>query len=396
MATDPATLYTEDDLQTLTSLAHIRHRPGMYIGSADQQGLHHLLWELVANSIDEQLAGYGDRVEIALFDDGSCRVTDFGRGISVHPNQHTGRPLLVDVMTVPGASTKAEGSGYRCGPSLYGIGLKAVNALSEWCEVETHHAGGYHRIEFARGEVTRPLEHVGLSGDRTGTVIHFKPDPALFGTHTFDLGTILRRLCELAFLNGRLKLAFTDARTGKTDKFHFPDGLTAYVKYLNTGQSTLHDPLHFHGSEGEVKVEVALQFRTDSDCVELGYVNNEFTRFGGTHLTGLRRGLTLAFKQFAKEDRLLPARLNLKGEDCREGLTAVVSVRHPYPRWEGATRSSIGNSELDGLVSRVVRTGLADYFDRHPSVRKKLGEHVARAARFRAEFEAAKHCVRLP
>lgn len=376
MSSDPTVAYTADDLNRLTP-EYVRQYPGLVIGNTDEAGLAHLLDDLLTAPLPAcRLVG------VALHADGSCSVTNDADGMPSDPEPTSGRSRLELTFTTWPTFGR------------YQSGGMAVNALSEWCEVKTHHGGHHHRIGFARGEITRPLEHLGPSDGRTGTVIRFKPDPEIFGDTAFDLGRILRRLCELAFLNAGVRFTFTDDRTGKTDTFHSPDGLAAYAKYLNTGCRTLHEPIEIRYAEGEVRVEAALQFNAPRESVVMGYMNGEFVRNGGTHETGLRRGLTLALKQFAGDLGLFPAEVKFKGEDFREGLTVVVSLRHPEPMWYGATRNTIENPELDGIVSRAVRRGVGEYLDRHPSVGRELCEHVVRSARLRIAVEDAKYRAR--
>ena len=237
--------YTADNITTLRGAAHIRQNPGMYVGNIDLEGLHHLVWELISNSLDVVLAQDNPHVGVTLFADGSCAVTDNGPGIPAH--------LLAEAMTVPGTSWKPAEQPYRTAFGYHGIGLKVVNALSEWCRVETHCDRRLYAMEFARGEATSSLERLGPSDGRTGTAVRFKPDPEIFGDLTFDIGIILYRLCVLAFLNSGVRFTYSDDRTGKTDTFHFADGLAAYVKYLNTRMPTLHEPISIRGAEGEVR-----------------------------------------------------------------------------------------------------------------------------------------------
>lgn len=355
----------------------VRQYPGLCIGTTDEAGLSYLLDDLLTAPLPAcRLVG------VALHADGSCSVTNDADGMPSDPEPTSGRSRLELAFTTWPTFGRHQSGGM------------AVAALSAWCEVETHHGGRHHRIGFARGEIARPVEHLGPSGGRTGTVIRFKPDPEIFGDTTFDLGRVLRRLCELAFLNAGVRFTFTDDRTGKTDTFHSPDGLAAYAKYLNTGCRALHEPIVIRHTEGEVRVDAALQFNAESETIVMGYMNGEFVRYGGTHETGLRRGLMLVLKQFAGDLRLFPAEVKFKGEDFREGLAVVVSLRHPEPAWERSTRSSVGNPELDGIVSRAVRRGVGEYLDRHPSIGRELCEHIARSARTRIAAEEARNRVR--
>lgn len=377
-----STEYSEENIQTLHSPEAIRHRPVMFIGCTGAAGLHLLLRELLANSLDEVKAGFGDHVGVTLFADGSCSVTDAGRGI--------GRQIEV-ALTQPGFSTKTE---YRTGNSIHGLGLKVVAALSEWGEIESSQTGEHHRVEFERGCITAEPKVLRPAGDRTGTTVRFKPDPEIFGDLTFDLAVILNRLCELAFLHAGVRFTFTDERTGKTDTFHFPDGLLAFVKYLNTGEETLHEPIRLGGEVETISVDVAFQYHRGCDTIVRSYTNGGYLPQGGTHILGFRRGLREAIKRFAKSHDCWPTGLAVMPEDIREGVTAVVCVEHPTPQYEGATKSKLNNVDVEPAVARVVREGLSKYLAKNPDVGQRLCQHIKYAAQARVAANLERHAVR--
>ena len=357
-------VYRTEDIQ-VADRDSIRRRPAMYIGSANERGIHHLVRELLANALDEARAGFGRRIGLTLFADRSCAVDDDGRGIL---NTH-----IIGAVTLAGYSTK-RGQPYRTNSALFGLGLKMVAALSEWCVLETVHAGERHRIGVSRGVVDSPLENLGPA-DRTGVRVRFKPDPEIFGSHTFDLETILHTLCVTAFLNPSVRFTFTDERTGKTDAFHFPNGLAAFVGLLNEGQPTLHEPIRLIGKETGIGVEAAVQWRVNGPAEIHGYANGTFARHGGTHVNGLRRGLADALRQFAKPHAYWESS-EVKGEDIYDGLTAVVSIDHPNPQWEGATKSALHNDDAAVAVARVVREEFGRRLDADPDLGHRFCRHA--------------------
>jgi DNA gyrase subunit B len=387
---DPISGYTKEQIETISDTQTIRLRPGMYIGNTGSAGLHCLLLELLANSLDEVKAGHGTCVGVTLFADGSIAVADDGRGVSVRVDPVVNRPAVVAALTLLGYSPKLSDRVYRVSLGLHGLGLKVVTALSEWGELDTFHAGEHHHIEFERGAITSDLRHVGPANGRTGTVVRFKPDPELFGDLTFDLGAVLHTLCELAFLHSGVRFAFTDDRTGKTDTFHYPDGLSAFVTYLNTGEETLHEPIRISGKNGAIGVEVAFQYTTSGNQSERGYSNGHWDWCGGTHVAGFRRGYREALRAFEKRHGCWPAGLTVKAEDIRFGVAGVVSIDHPNPQYEGATRSALNNADVEPAVARIVHAGLADNLETHP----ELGKRICRQVRITAEAREAARLVR--
>lgn len=376
-------VYTEENVRTLSDAAHIRQHPGMYIGNTNALGLHQLLRELLANSLDEVKAGFGDHIGVMLFADGSCSVSDSGRGISVQFDAAIKQPVIVGSLTICGYSPKLDEQVYRTLLGLHGVRLKVVAALSEWGEVETIREGERYRIGFAHGAVNSPLTHLGPANDKTGATVRFKPDPDIFGDHTFHLDAILHALCELAFLHPGVRFTFTDERTGCTDTFHFPDGILEFVKYLNTGEETLHEPIRFSGNVGGVGVEVAFQCQRAWIGIERGYSNKYWTQNGGTHITGFRRGFREAIRAFAKTHSCWPVELTVKAEDIREGVTVVVKIEHPIPEYEGATRSKLSNADTEPAVAHIVREGLDKYLAENLGVGQRICQYIKISAQVR-------------
>lgn len=368
--------YHGDDIQTIRCREDIRLRPGMFIGSTGAHGFQALTFGPLFNAADEARAGFADWVGFTLHADGSCRVEDNGRGIPVHLDTRTNLPVVVTTMAFcdPG-QWPVENLEYRTFTALFGMGA-TITALSEWCEVETTCDGERYRIGFERGRQTEPLKHLGSANRPTGLRISFKPDPEIFGSHTFDLEVILWVICQFAFLHDRVRFTFTDERTGKTDTFHFEDGLSAFVKYLNTGNEVLHEPIRLNGKVGGVGVEVAVQYTQAGHELELGYCNGSVVRDGGTHIAGFRRGFREAVRAFAKAHDCWPADLTVKAEDVRFGVTAVIHIRHPKPEYPSATRGTLGNADVEPAVAKIVREGLTAFLSANPESGRALCRHV--------------------
>src|SRR5262245_53806858 len=324
--------YTEENMKTLKDAEHIRQNPGMYVGNTDTEGLHHLAYEIVYNSVDEALAGYCKRIDVAIHVDGSISITDDGRGIPVGIKPETGRSTLEEALTIAGSSGKFDNAAYRVSAGLHGMGAKAMNALSEWAEAEIRRGGRVYQMEFERGYATSPLKDIGPApAGQTGTTITFKPDPELFGELTFAYETLSDRFREIAYLNKGLSISLTDERDGKADAFKFEGGIAEFVEYLNQGEQVEHPPIYIKKEVEGVTVEAALQYSGREDKVERCYANNAYNSDGGTHLSGYRAGLTRAITNYAKKENHFKEGLELKGEDFREGLTAVISLAHPDP-----------------------------------------------------------------
>jgi len=387
------TEYTEENIQLLREVEHIRLRPQMYLGDIGRAGYHTLLFGPLISAADELRSGFGDWIGFTLNLDGSFKIADNGRGIPVRPEQATGLPIVVGEMTVCPTGKWHQEKPYRGFTGLFGLGA-TLTALSEWCAVETICGGERYHVEFERGYQTEKLRHLGPANGATGLRISFKPDPVIFGDHTFDLRTILHRLCELAFLNPGVRFTFTDDRTGCTDTFHFPEGLSAFVKHLTTCEEVLHEPIRFVEKVGAIGVEVAFQYQRETLGVELGYSNGYLARNGGTHIVGFRRGLREAFRAFAKAHNCWPAELPVMPEDIREGITVVVNIDHPAPEYEGATRSGLSNADVEPAVAQIVREGLSEYLKQNPDLGKRLCERIANNAKARIAEKEARNRLR--
>ncbi|BAZ40105.1 DNA gyrase subunit B [Calothrix sp. NIES-4101] len=395
--------YSAEQIQVLEGLEHVRKRPGMYIGSTGSRGLHHLVYEVVDNSIDEALAGHCTNVEIELNPDGSCRVQDDGRGIPVDTHTKTGKSALETVLTVLGAGGKFGGGGYKVSGGLHGVGVSVVNGLSEWLDVTVWRDKKVHTQRYERGIPQGDLKAQPLKEARTGTAVQFKPDDTIFTTGTeFDYITLAGRLRELAYLNAGVKITFTDNRleviksdTPKVETYEYKGGIREYIAYMNADKQPLHEEIIFvQGERNNVQVEVALQWCTDaySDNV-LGFANNIRTVDGGTHLEGLKAVLTRTMNVIArKRNKIKENEPNLSGENVREGLTAVISVKVPDPEFEGQTKTKLGNTEVRGIVDSFVGETLTEYLEFHPGIADAILDKAIQA--FKAA-EAARHAREL-
>ncbi len=400
-ATAEAKAYDASSLSVLEDLEAVRTRPGMYIGSTGTKGLHHLVYEIVDNSVDEALAGYCNYILVELFDDGSVAVTDNGRGIPTDIHPKTGKSGVETVMTVLHAGGKFGGGGYKVSGGLHGVGASAVNFLSEYMEVTVWRDGKEHFLRFERGIATQPLTAEPSSDpSRRGTRVRFKPDPQIFTTDTnFDYDTLAGRLRELAFLNAGVKIEFSDRRTGreKREIFYYEGGIRAYVAYMNHEKEPLHsDIIYGQGERDGVQVEVALQWCADAynDNI-LGFANNIRTIDGGTHLEGLRSVLTRTINHTARKlKKLKDSDANLAGENIREGLTAVLSVKVPNPEFEGQTKTKLGNPEVRGIVDSLVGEVLTEYLEFHPTVANAIIDKAIQAYNAAEAARRARELVR--
>ncbi len=395
--------YGAEQIQVLEGLEHVRRRPGMYIGSTGTRGLHHLVYEVVDNSVDEALAGHCTHVEVELNADGSCRVQDDGRGIPVDTHTKTGKSALETVMTVLGAGGKFGGGGYKVSGGLHGVGVSVVNGLSEWLEVTVWRDKKVYTQRYERGIPQGDLKSQPSKDTRTGTAVQFKPDDTIFLTGTeFDYITLAGRLRELAYLNAGVIITFTDNRleliksdTPKVETYEYKGGIREYVAYMNADKQALHEEIIFvQGERNNVQVEVALQWCTDSysDNV-LGFANNIRTVDGGTHLEGLKTVLTRTMNSVArKRNKIKENESNLSGEHVREGLTAVISVKVPDPEFEGQTKTKLGNTEVRGIVDSFVGEVLTEYLEFHPGIADSILDKAIQA--FKAA-EAARHAREL-
>ncbi len=393
--------YQAEHIAVLKGLEGVRKRPAMYIGDTSTRGLHHLLEEVIDNSVDEALAGYCKRIEVTIHKDGSASVADDGRGIPVDIHPEEGKPAVEVVMTMLHAGGKFHTGAYRVSGGLHGVGVSVVNALSEWLEVWVKRDGKVWYQRYERGEPVTPLKPVGKSA-RTGTTVRFKPDPEIFETTEWDANRIKQRLHELAFLNPQVRFIFRDERTGEEVEFHEKGGLVAYVQHLNRNREVLHRPIYISGvrrieQDGkvldEVSVEVALQYHEGYQEQILSFANDVRTVDGGTHESGFKNALTRVINNYARKVGLLKEKdPNLTGDDVREGLTAVISVKLMRPQFEGQTKHKLGNSEVEGIVFSIVHEELSAYFDKNGTVARRIAQKSIRAAQAR---EAAKRAAEL-
>ena len=392
--------YNAENIQVLEGMEAVRKRPAMYIGDTGERGYHHLVYEVVDNSIDEALAGYCSMIDVIINPDGSLTVQDNGRGIPVdmHPTQK--KPAIEVVLTVLHAGGKFDGSNYKVSGGLHGVGVSCVNALSEWMKVEVKRSGKIHQMEFSRGLVTKKLEVVGECGDETGTKVTFFPDHSIFSCRAFKWEILTARLRELAFLNKGVTIHFRDdeGEAHHEETFHYEGGIDEFVEYLNAAKKAISPVIHFEGSRegttGTVQAEVSLQYNDSYSTLEQTYCNNIRTVEGGTHLSGFRRALTSTINKYGADNKLIKEKDNLTGEDRREGLTGVVSVKVPQPQFEGQTKTKLGNGEVDGIVGSIVSDKLMTFFEENPSVAKVIIEKTLLAARAREAARAARESTR--
>ena len=389
--------YGADQIQILEGLEAVRKRPGMYIGSTSLKGLHHLVYEIVDNSVDEALAGECSHIEVFINEDNSITVVDDGRGIPVGINKKSGLPAVQVVFTVLHAGGKFGGGGYKVSGGLHGVGASVVNALSEWLEVLVETEGKAYKQRYERGKVVTELEELGAT-DRHGTTVTFLPDEEIFEDTVFDYATIKQRLREMAFLTKGLRISLTDKReeSKKTDSFHYEGGIMEYVSYLNKNQTVLYDKIIYcEGKKGTVQVEVALQHNDGYNEGCYSFVNNINTPEGGTHLTGFRNALTKTFNEYAKLMKLVkendPA---LTGEDIREGMTAIVSIKIPEPQFEGQTKQKLGNSEARGAVESIAGEQIMIFLEQNPAIGKMIVEKALLAQRARDAARKARDLTR--
>jgi DNA gyrase subunit B len=399
------TNYGADQIQVLEGLEPVRKRPGMYIGSTGPRGLHHLVYEVVDNSVDEALAGHCTRIDISLNADGSVSVSDDGRGIPTDIHPRTGKSALETVLTVLHAGGKFGGGGYKVSGGLHGVGISVVNALSEWVEVTVYREGKVHRQRYERGVPMTELEASPDSKKRQGTSVSFKPDSQIFTTDTtFDYDTLAGRLRELAYLNAGINVLFTDNRLDllksdqpRVSQFRYEGGINEYVAYINIDKQPIHDEIiHIAAEKDGVQVEAALQWCVDaySDNL-LGFANNIRTIDGGTHLEGLKAVLTRTLNNFArKRNKRKDGEPNLAGENIREGLTAIISVKVPDPEFEGQTKTKLGNTEVRGIVDSLVGEALTEYLDFRPSVADAIIEKALQAFNAAEAARRARELVR--
>ena len=388
--------YNASEIQVLKGLEAVRKRPGMYIGSTGERGLHHLVYEIVDNAIDEALAGYCDHIEVTIEQDNSITVVDNGRGIPVDMHE-SGKPAVEVVLTVLHAGGKFGGDGYKVSGGLHGVGVSVVNALSTSMEVQVKRDGKIYEIAFQRGVTVKPLTVVGTT-EETGTRVHFVPDPEIFSVTTYSYETLRHRLRELAFLNHGITITLTDDRVDpvKAETFHFEGGISSFVEHLNRKKEKLNpEPIYFNGVKDDTVVEIAMQYNDSYQENIYSFVNNINTEEGGTHLAGFKLALTRAANDFARKQGILKDKdANLSGDDVREGLTCVISLKIREPQFEGQTKTKLGNSEVRGIVDSIVTEGLSEYFEENPVITKKIIEKSIMAARAREAARKARELTR--
>ena len=414
MSTDTAKpdagTYTEQNMKSLKDAAHIRQNPGMYVGNTQNSGLHHLVYEIVSNSVDEALAGYCTQVRVVIHKDGSISIADNGRGIPVGTKKDTGKSALEEALTIAGNSGKFDNAAYRMSIGLHGMGAKAMTALSEWSAAEVRRDGRVYKMEFEIDHANAahplrvgPLQDLGPTNDR-GTTITFRPDPAMFGDLTFSYDTLVDRFREIAYLNKGLAISLTDERDGRTETFKFDGGIAEYVVWLNEKEAAAHPPIYMHkevpypGDETglglKVVVEVAAQYTKDGEeKVERCFTNGAFNPVGGTHLSGFRGGMTRAIKAYGKKEGLFKEGLEPTGEDFREGLTVVICVGHPDPLFESQTKIKLNNPEVEGIVGSVVYEAMSEYLEKNPADAKRICQKIALSAEARLAAKKAREAI---
>lgn len=390
--------YDASQIQVLEGLEAVRMRPGMYIGSTSKEGLHHLVWEIVDNSIDEALAGFANKIEVFIETDNSITVIDNGRGIPVDIQERTGRPAVETVFTVLHAGGKFGGGGYKVSGGLHGVGSSVVNALSAQLDVRVYKNGQVYYQEYRRGEVVADLKVIGET-DRSGTTVHFTPDPEIFTETTeFEFTKLNKRIQELAFLNRSLNLSITDKREGleQTKEYHYEGGIASYVEYLNENKDVIFEtPIYTEGEMEDITVEVAMQYTTSYHENVISFANNIHTHEGGTHEQGFRTALTRVINDYAKKNKILKENEdNLSGEDVREGLTAVISIKHPVPQFEGQTKTKLGNSEVVKITNRLFSDAFAEFLLENPQIARRIVEKGILASKARIAAKRAREVTR--
>jgi DNA gyrase subunit B len=384
--------YRAKDIQVLKGLEAVRRRPAMYIGTTGARGLHHLFVEVVDNCIDEVLAGYCTQIDCVLHKDDSISVTDNGSGIPVDKHPVEKRPGVEVAMTMLHAGSKFDGGVYKVSGGLHGVGVSVVNALSEWLEVEVCRDGNRHRQRFARGKRTTKLEVVGKT-KKTGTKVHYKPDPEVFPETVHDPDRLRHRLEVLSYLNRGVKITLANEKTGETEVFQQKHGIQAYVEHLNSTQDPLHRAIHINRERDGTEVEIALQYNRGYREHILSFANNIHTLEGGTHVSGFKTALTRALNAYARKSKSLKEKdKNFQGDDVREGMTAVLSIKLREPQFEGQTKTKLGNSEIEGMVNSIFGEAFTDYLEEHPSVARRIVDKAVTASRAR---EAARRAADL-
>ncbi|SDY34258.1 DNA topoisomerase (ATP-hydrolyzing) subunit B [Salimicrobium album] len=390
--------YDENQIQVLEGLEAVRKRPGMYIGSTNEKGLHHLVWEIVDNSIDEAMAGHCDHIQVVIEEDNSITVMDNGRGIPVGIQEKTGRPAVEVIMTVLHAGGKFGGGGYKVSGGLHGVGASVVNALSDYLEVHVHRDGKLYHQDFRHGVPQKDVEEIDTT-DKTGTQIHFKPDPEIFKEgQEYDFETLTTRLRELAFLNRGLTITVEDKReehgNGKKE-FYYEGGIISYVEHLNSSREVLHEPIYAEAEQDGISIELALQYNDGFASNIYSYANNIHTYEGGTHESGFKTGLTRVINDYARKNSMFRENdPNLTGDDVREGLTVIISIKHPNPQFEGQTKTKLGNSEARTVTDALFSENFSKFLLENPNVAKIIVEKGLMASRARMAAKKARELTR--
>ena len=388
--------YGAEQIQVLEGLEAVRKRPGMYIGSTSSSGLHHLVYEIVDNAIDEALAGYCKHITVTINPGNSITVTDDGRGIPVDIQPQTGRPALEVVYTVLHAGGKFGGGGYKVSGGLHGVGASVVNALSQWLQVRVHKNGNIYEMKFARGAITQEMRIVG-STDHTGTEVTFQPDPEMFDTLEYDYEILHERMREEAFLNAGLSITITDKRTeeGKTDSMCFEGGIREFVTWANRNKTAIHeDVIYISGSKGDASAEIAFQYNDGYNEFMMSFANDVRTPEGGMHETGFKTALTRVLNAYGEKNGIIKGGDKVSGEDCREGITAIISVKLTDAQFEGQTKAKLGNAYIRALVDQIVSDQLATYLEEHPQTAKIILEKAMMANRAREAARKARDTIR--
>jgi len=389
-------VYDASRIQVLEGLEAVRKRPSMYIGSTDSRGLHHLVYEVVDNSIDEALAGFCTRIDVTINQDGSVTVLDDGRGIPIDPHPFYKKSALEVVMTILHAGGKFDKNTYKVSGGLHGVGVSVVNALSEWLEVEVSREGKKYFQRYSRGKPETGVQEIGAS-ETTGTKTTFKPDTKIFETTDFNYDILSSRLRELAFLNRGLTISLTDLRTpdGQADTFTYNGGIVEFVEYLNKKKQPLHDkPIYFERQRDDMVVEIAMQYTNSYAENVYSFANNINTHEGGTHIIGFKTALTRVANDYVKANKLSKEDIKLTGDDVREGLTAIISVKLLEPQFDGQTKTKLGNSDVKGIVDSLVTDGLAEYFEENPKVANVILEKALLAQKAREAAKKARELTR--
>ncbi|MEM3422254.1 MAG: DNA topoisomerase (ATP-hydrolyzing) subunit B [Candidatus Bilamarchaeaceae archaeon] len=384
--------YSAKDIQILEGLEAVRKRPAMYIGDTNKRGFHHLLFEVLDNSIDEALAGYAKNIEVIIHKDGSASVKDDGRGIPTEMHE-SGKSALEVVTTILHAGGKFEKKAYKVSGGLHGVGISVVNALSERMEVEVHRGGKVYFQSYEYGKPTCEVKVVGETQKR-GTIVRFKPDPKIFGGVEFDFDYLKERLMELAFLNPTISILFTDERVGEREYYHYEGGIKQFVEHINRAKPKLHPVIYAKKTEGDIEMEYAMQYTESYSETIYSFVNNINTIEGGTHVSGYKTAITRATNEYLTKEKYLKGESKLKGEDVVEGLTAIISVKVPEPQFEGQTKTKLGNSEIKGLVDSFVYETIMRHFEENPNDARAIAAKVMKSMEAREAAQKAKELIR--